>query len=381
MLEVTTDDLRQLAQPTSGTCVSIYMPTHRKHPQNQQDPIRFKNLAKSAVEQLRDAKGVTPDQLSEIEKELIKLASDWEFWNHRADGMAWLYRDGQSHLYDFQRPVPEQVVVANSLHIKPIIRITQSAERYHVLALTRHSAKLYTGTRDALDEVENSAVPASMKEALGDELTEPHLGAASYGGTGQTMFHGHGGKEAEVDKDRDRYFRLVSDAVEKHWSNPTRLPLVLAALDEHHAPYHHVCNDRFLMDQGVKKDPASMSNDELRSASWDVMREYFDHRISEDVERLGDAVANRKGSVVVSDITREAGQGRVDLLLLEEGTRLPGHVDWQTGAINEADLEQADVDDVIDDVAEMVIARGGMVRILRPGSLQNESSVGAIYRY
>jgi hypothetical protein len=357
------------------------MPTHRKHPHHQQNPIRFKNLARTAVEQLRDAEGITPDQVSAIEKELDNLESDREFWNHRTDGMAWLYRDGKSYLFDFQREVPERVVVADSLHIKPLIRIVQSAERYHVLALTRHSAKMFAGTRDALDAVEIPAVPATMQDALGEEVTEPHLGAASYGGVGQTMFHGHGGKEAEVDKDRDRYFRMVAEAVEKHWSNPSQQPLVLVALDENHAPYHRVSDDRFLLDQGVRKDPESMSHDALRAATWEVVRQYFDQQVREDVERLGNAQASRKGSDVVSDIAREAAIGRVELLLLEEGARLPGHIDWETGEITEAELNNSAVDDVMDDVAEMVIARGGTVRILRPDSLQNESKIGAIYRY
>ncbi len=381
MLELSIEELRQLVQPSAGYCVSIYMPTHRIHPHTQQNPIRFKNLAKSAVEQLRDVDGLPPDQLSAIEEELAKLESDREFWKHRADGMAWLHRDGKSYTIDFQRSVPELVVVADSLHIKPLIRITQSGERFHVLALTGHSARLLTGTRDALDEVENSGIPATLEEVLGDELKESYQGITSSGGGGHSMFHGQGGKEAEVDKDRDRYFRVVADAVEKHWSNPTRLPLVLVALQEHQAPYHHASSNRFLLDQGVQKDPASMSNDAIRTAAWEVMRHHFDRRLTEEVERLGDAQANGKGSDLVTDIAKEANDGRVELLLLEEDAHLPGHVDWQTGRITETDLNQADVDDAIDDIAEMVISRGGSVRILRKGSLKNDSKIGAIYRY
>ena len=28
----------------SPPCISLYQPTHRRHPDNQQDPIRFRNL-------------------------------------------------------------------------------------------------------------------------------------------------------------------------------------------------------------------------------------------------------------------------------------------------------------------------------------------------
>ena len=51
MKEISIDELRQLAQPAQGCYIAIYMPTHRQHPQNQQDPIRFKNLSKLALVQ------------------------------------------------------------------------------------------------------------------------------------------------------------------------------------------------------------------------------------------------------------------------------------------------------------------------------------------
>ena len=383
MLEITQDILRELSEPAAkpAGCVSIYMPTHRRHPQNQQDPIRFKNLAKSAVEQIRQSDDFTADDVSGVEKRLAELEQDREFWNHRADGLAWFYRDGQDHVFDLQRSVDEMAVVARSLHIKPLIRVTQSADRYHVLALTRHSAKLYGGNQDALDEVFIEEVPATMEEALGDELTEPHLGAASYGGTGQTMFHGHGSKDEEANKDRDRYFRIVAGAIEKNWSNPSRVPLMLVAVAEHHAPYHRISSDRFLLEQGVQKDPSSMNQEELHQATWEVMRQHYDKQLSEYAERFADAQARRQGSAVISDVLREAASGRVELLLLEEDAALPGKVDWTTGKIDEAEVNDPQVDDALDDLAEMVIARGGTVRILRSGSLESKSKIGAIYRY
>ncbi len=33
--------------------ISLYQPTHRHHPENQQDPIRFRNLVKALEESLR----------------------------------------------------------------------------------------------------------------------------------------------------------------------------------------------------------------------------------------------------------------------------------------------------------------------------------------
>ena len=67
-------------------------------------------------------------------------------------------------------------MVAESFHVKPLIRILQSADRYHVLGLNRQQIKLFEGNRDALDEVElDPAVPRTATEVLGEESKEVHL--------------------------------------------------------------------------------------------------------------------------------------------------------------------------------------------------------------
>jgi hypothetical protein len=259
--------------------------------------------------------------------------------------------------------------------------MTQTVDRYHVLALTRSTAKLFCGTRASLDWVENVPIPPTIREALGDELTEPELRSASYGGTGQAMFHGHGSRDAETDKDRDRFFRAVATAVEKHCSEPTRLPLVLIALTENQSHYRQLSRDRFLLEQGLEQDPASMTLAEMHQKTWALMLKQIEQQRAEYLEKLGTAMSNRKGSAIVTDIAREAANGRVDLMLLEEGAQLPGRIDFSTGQINEESLSDARIDDAYGDLAQMVTARGGTVRVLPQGALPDPSKVAAIYRH
>ncbi len=46
------DELNALLTPSTGWCVSLYMPTHRTWEDTRQDPIRFKNLLRLAEERL-----------------------------------------------------------------------------------------------------------------------------------------------------------------------------------------------------------------------------------------------------------------------------------------------------------------------------------------
>lgn len=121
---------------------------------------------------------------------------------------------GFSRVYKPQRPVAELAVVADSFHVKPLIRILQSADRYQVLGLSQQEIRLFEGNRDAMDEIElHQDVPRKLTDALGEELTDSHLTVASSGGIGgsqSSMHHGHGGKKAEVDKDTERFFASLT---------------------------------------------------------------------------------------------------------------------------------------------------------------------------
>jgi len=44
--------IKELLSISSTPCLSLYMTTHRSHPENLQDPIRFQNLVKQLEESL-----------------------------------------------------------------------------------------------------------------------------------------------------------------------------------------------------------------------------------------------------------------------------------------------------------------------------------------
>ncbi|MGQ0699043.1 MAG: hypothetical protein ACT4PZ_12470 [Panacagrimonas sp.] len=43
---LTVESLAELTAAQTPPCLSLYQPTHRHRPDNQQDPIRFRNLVK-----------------------------------------------------------------------------------------------------------------------------------------------------------------------------------------------------------------------------------------------------------------------------------------------------------------------------------------------
>jgi hypothetical protein len=365
-------------------CLSLYRPTHRHHPDNQQDPIRFRNLVKALEESLLQQ---WPENAVQPMLEPFRaLADDGEFWNSTHDGLAVLAAKDMFRVYRLQRPVVELAVVANSFHLKPLMRILQTADRYQVLGLNRHEIKLFEGNRDVMDEIElDQGVPRTITEALGEELTEPHQTVASYGGVGQghsPMHHGHGGGESEVDSDANRFFRAVDRAVLEHYSQPSELPLILAALPEHHHMFHEVSHNPFLLAESLDIHPdALLSIDELRQRAWQLIEPRYLARLAALAEEFGTARSKGLGDDDLAQVAKAVVTGRVATLLIEARREIPGRIDASNGDIELDNLEHPEVDDVLDDIGALAMKKGAEVVVIPAEQMPTKTGVAAIYRY
>jgi hypothetical protein len=364
-------------------CLSLYQPTHRHHPDNQQDPIRFRNLVKELEEPLRQQ--FSKDDIRTLLQPFLALANDMDFWNHTLDGLAVLGARGIFRVYKLQRPVTEFALVADSFHTKPLMRILQSADRYQVLGLNRQEIRLFEGNRDALDEIELArTVPKTITEALGDELTEPHRTVASYGGIGDghsPMHHGHGGKESEVDIDAERFFRAIDRGILEHHSKPAGLTLILAALPQYHHLFHQVSHNPLLIEDSIEVHPDSLTIEELRQRAWQILEPHYLARLAKLVEEFGNAKSKGLGDDVLVQVAKAIVAGRVATLMIEAVRKIPGRIDSATGEIELGDLSHPEVDDVLDDLGELALKKGGQIVIVPAERMPTDTGIVAIYRY
>ena len=378
---LTNESLVELAAVHQPPLLSLYQPTHRYHPKNQQDPIRFGNLVKkleaSLLQQYSDA------ETRLLLKPFEALDHDHYFWTHARDGLAVMGGTGLFHVFRIQQPVAELAVVADSFHIKPLRRFLQSAGRYQVLGLSMHNIQLFEGDRDVLDEIDLApGVPRTITEALGEETTEPHSTAASYGGVGRgTAHHGHGGKKDQMQNDMERFCRAIDLAVLEHYSRPSGLPLILAALPEHHPIFSRVSHNPFLMAEGLTVNPDTLTIDELRQRAWHVVEPQYKMRLDALVDGFAAARSKGHGSDDLAEVAGAAAAGRVATLLIEADRQIPGRIDPATGRIEAADLSDPQVDDQLDDLGELVVKMGGQVMVIPNDRMPVQTGLAAAYRY
>lgn len=384
MRHPTIEVLQGLLTAEQPPCISLYQPTHRTFPERQQNPIRYKNLLRQMQASLEEKYAVR--EVQSILDRFDALGRDEGFWLRRTEGLAILASVNRFEVFELQRSVPELVIVADSFHVKPLLRIVQSADSYHVLALNRKEVKLYEGNRDALDQVELTEIPATITAALGEELTEPYRGFHGVGpfhvGRGNAgIYHGRGEKKDEVDLDMERFFRVVDRAVLEHYSRPTEWPMLLAGLPQNVAGFRAVTRNPFIVDAAIELDPDSLTLAELRVQAWRTIEPTYLKRLA---ELTGNYQLNRSRGLGDEDpaaIATAAVAGRVGTLLIEAERLVPGKIDTATGKLERRPLGDPEADDVLDDLAELTVRMKGEVIVVPAQRMPSATGIAAIYRF
>lgn len=379
----TIESLAELTAPLQPPCLSLYQPTHRHGPDNQQDLIRFRNLLKIMESSLRQ-KYPEPETRHFLEP-LEALELDREFWNQALDGLVVLSGAGIFRVFRLRRSVTELAVVANSFHLKPLRRFLQYVGRYQILGLSLTKIQLFEGDLGTLERIEPAqGVPQTITAALGAELTEPHQTVASYGGVkggSRPMRHGQGGKKDEAEKDTKRFFRAVDRAVLEHHSRPSGLPLLLAALPEHHHLFRSISHNPFLMEEGLDANPFVLTTSELRERAWAILEPRYQTWLSSLLDEYSQALSRGLGSGDLEEVVKEAAAGRVSKLMIASDREIAGRIVGDTGTYELSDINEASSDDLLDDLGELVDKMGGQVLVMPAAQIPGKTGLAATFRY
>jgi hypothetical protein len=337
--------------------LSLYQPTHRHHPDNREDPLRFRNLVKELERSLRQK--YTDGETRQLLDPFESLAKDEEFWNHTLDGLAVFGTPGFFHVFGLQRTVAELAVVADSFHTKPLWRFLQSAGRYQVLALNLGGIRLFEGNRYALDEIDLAlGLPRTVTEARRGGDGSPSDGSLLQAGRKSTPWGGHNRRKG-LGSTLERFFRVIDRAVLEHHSQSSELPLVLAALPEHHGLFHRVSRNPFLAAEGITMNPQSASAEELRVRAWQVIEPQYHARLAALGEEFSQALSKDHGSDNLAEVSEAAASGRVATLLIEADRQIPGRLDSISGRIALDHLNHPQVDDLSNDLGDLVLCPCG----------------------
>jgi len=378
MRALTIDDLRTLIAHDAAPCVSIYLPTHRGG--GPGDKQRFAGLVRHARELL--ATSYPPAQIDAICAPIEALAKD-DLWSHALDGLAVFRSQDFSVYYRLPLALQELCVVADSFHIRPLLRFLQSNERYFLLNLSQGRTSFFKGSAHGLGAVDLASMPRSLTEAVGIEGRGHHLNFHS-GASGHSqapIFHGNGRDDSARDEDVTQFLRRVDKAL---WDvlRDESAPLIVAATPKIAASFQSLSRYPHLLHEHVAGNFANAKLEDLHARAWPLVQAHAEGRLNDVTERYGNLISRGRALDDASSIARFAVQGRVRDLLVDRDAHLWGRMDRTTGALqlHKTQVDAHD-DDVLDDIAEAVILRGGEVLTLARKEMPTAAPVAATLRW
>ena len=315
-----------------------------------------------------------------IEK-LRGLASNQRFWTQRRDGLAVLASPTEFYAFDVRPPVPTAAIVADSFHLKPLLRTVQSADRFHVLCLQRDKIRLYEGSRDELVELKPAAVPRTVVEALGDEVVVQRKTMTAAGKSGEPrpaprapgVPPGHPAKGDDAKLDAEHFFRVVDEAILTHVSRPSGLPLLVTALPEDWARFRDLSGNPQLLKVAIERSPAALTEQPLLSEAWKCIEPYYLARLEKLIEQYRIGKARGLVSDDLLEVRGAAHEGRVGVLLIEADDDIAGE-GARASVVQEGD-------DPLDDLAELILRQKGTVVIVPPDRMPTTTGLAATYRF
>lgn len=380
------DELKELLAVQDVPTASIYLETERSSGA-EANRLRFRAALEQAEEEL--SASVSQDQVDQVlDPFRAYLDVEQDFWTYQADGLAAFASPEMHRVYRLPVSFEDLVVVAPTFHTRPLMEYLQAPDRYWVLSISQKEVRLWQGTRSGLTPVDLAGVPRSLQEALGYEFERDELQfhspkqGGTPGGTG-AIFHGHGVGQDDAKPELKRFFRKVDEGVRELLADEIG-PVILAAVDYYHPLYHEVSRLENLTDEGVTGNVSNWDASRLHDSAWPLVRETVLEKIDGALQLWENAYSNGKGEADLASVARLAVAGRIRLLLTEHGRNVWGRFDRHTGEMEH--IREGGEDpgpeavDLLDEVAEVVMEKGGRSLILSEERMPTETGVAAILR-
>ncbi|MFI7385514.1 chemotaxis protein [Streptomyces sp. NPDC049813] len=355
--------LRHLRAPRPYPAVSLAMPTHRRQPENAQDPVRLHNLVAEAVRQLEADPAVTRERRDDVVAQLEAAVSELDL-AHARDGLLIFAAPGEHESWTVDRSVPERVVLADTFLTRNLVAADAARRPYWVLAVAADRITLWDGRGERVTEDTGHGFPHSRSLEAPDSERKERIGdLPSTFSDEQTrqFFRDADTALTHVLGDRPRPLYVTGD--------PAALALFsaagTAARDAVQVPVGGLAQ---AAPEAVARAVAGARADEAART------------VAEALAELDRARGGNTYAAGVDEVWQKASDGRIHRLVVEEDFRVTvrageGHLE----PAGEDDLDA--VHDIVDEIVESALETGAQVVFVPDGTLADVGHVAAVLRF
>ena len=377
--------LKSLIAQQGKWCVSLYMPTQRAGQEQQQNPIRLKNLLAEAEASLL-ANGVRRPEAQKLMLPAEELLWNREFWQHQGDGLAIFLTNDFHKVYRLPIAFEESINTGNSFHIKPLLPSLGRGIRFYVLAVSLKNMRLFEANADTISEIELNFV-TNIEETLRLDDGEPSFnmvtGSArsSEGRVGAGSLHGHGVDDDEK-KDILRFFQSVNQNLNKFLEDKN-IPMLLAGVDHLLPIYREASSYQNLLEDGILGNPDRENLKELHEKAWQIVRPIFEESQKKAFEKF-EQLRGQKSNLATSDISaavRAAMFGQVETIFVPIEMQKWGRYDAQNNNVIFENGPGPENEDLFDLAATQTLLNSGQVFAVPSEQMPGGGETAVILRY
>lgn len=378
-------DLKTLIAQQGKWSVSLYLPTHRVGREQQQDPIRLKNLLAEAETKLL-ANGLRRPDVEKLMHPAEELLWQANFWRHLSDGLAIFLSNDFSVIYRLPADFEELVVIANNFYIKPLLPLLGRVGRFYILGLSLKNVRLFQATPDTISEVELN-FPASMEEALWMDDPEKQLNLHSSTKStdrtkgGAAIFHGHDPAD-EQKVNILRFFQSINQGINTLIEDKT-IPMVLAGVDYLLPIYREANSYQNTLKDSITGSPDRETANELHEQAWKIVQPIFEESQKKAFEKY-EQLKGQQNVQATHDINvavKAAKFGQVETLFVPLGVQIWGRYDENDNQVIVESQSGPENEDLLNFAAAETILNSGQVFAVPPEQLPGDGQLAAILRY
>ncbi len=381
---ITTDDVKFLIDKRESPCISLFMPTHRKGKEIEQDPIRFKNLLRLAEERIVE-RGFKTRDAEEILAPAYKLQNNKMYWKHQSDGLAVFAGKDIFREYRVPSDFDELAVVTDRFHIKPVLPLISGDGRFYILVFSVKSVRLLQGSHFSVGEIDLEGLPTSLAETLDldryQKQLQFHTGTPSRGSKRDAVFHGHGDAESD-EKELIHQFFLQLDKGLRELLEDESAPLVLAGVDYIYPIFREASKYPHIVEGVISGNQDETSHEELHNKAWPLVEPIFkkgQERAWQKYRELTGA-GNNQASNKIEEIIPAAAHGRIETLFVARNLHCWGSFDEESNKVSLHEREQIGGQDLLDFAAVATYSQKGVVYVVPKEQLEGEP-MAAVMRY
>ncbi|WP_338491498.1 chemotaxis protein [Streptomyces sp. SJL17-4] len=361
--ELSSDVLAKLRQPRPYPAVSLVMPTHRREPDNAQDPVRLRNLVAAAEKAIQDDPGVTRERRADVMDQLNRAVAETDL-AHAEDGLVIFVAPGEHYVWTVARTVPERVVLADTFLTRNLVAAQAAEQPSWALAVSADRVSLWSGSPERVTEHTGDGFPltrsledpdAERKERIGD-LPSTFQDEA----TRQFLREAHTALRAVL-ASTPRPLYVIGE--------PAALALLedTGPFQQGAAPIHQ---------GGLAKGPATAVQEAVEPAR--VARESA--AATTVLAELDAARGRREFAGGIDEVWQAVKEGRIRLLAVEDHYRTV--VRDEGGHLEPAEpSEPGSRDDMVDEIVERALDTGAEVQFVRDDALLDMGRIAAVLRY